>query len=57
MNMPYTTNEKAGKVRIVAIRMLRDGKSTREVSRYLGYAQSTIVKWKQNDVLRLYMNI
>ena len=28
-----------------AIRMLRSGKSTREVARYLGYAQSTIVKW------------
>lgn len=27
--------------------MLRDGKSTREVSRYLGYAQSTIVKWNK----------
>lgn len=27
--------------------MLRGGKSTREVSRYLGYAQSTIVKWNK----------
>ncbi len=27
--------------------MLKDGKSTREVSRYLGYAQSTIVKWNK----------
>ena len=43
--MAYTTNEHVGKVRIQAIRMIRDGKSTREVSRYLGYAQSTIVKW------------
>jgi transposase InsO family protein len=47
MNMPYTTNEKIGQVRIKAIRMLRDGKSTRAVSRYLGYAQSTIVKWNK----------
>lgn len=47
MRMAYTTNEKAGQVRILAIRMLRDGKSTREVSRYLGYAQSTIVKWNK----------
>lgn len=47
MNMAYTTNEKVGAVRVQAIRMLRDGKSTREVSRYLGYAQSTIVKWNQ----------
>jgi IS30 family transposase len=27
--------------------MLKDGKSTREVARYLGYAQSTIVKWNK----------
>lgn len=45
--MAYTTNEHIGKVRIQAIRMLRDGRSTREVSRYLGYAQSTIVKWNK----------
>jgi len=38
---------------VKAIRMLRDGKSTREVSRYLGYAQSTIVKWnKRKNELR-----
>jgi len=47
MTMAYTTNEKIGAVRVKAIRMLRDGKSTREVSRYLGYAQSTIVKWNK----------
>ena len=45
MSMAYTSNINIGKIRIQAIRMLRDGKSTREVSRYLGYAQSTIVKW------------
>lgn len=35
--------------------MLRDGKSTREVSRYLGYSQSTIVKWnkRRNEVWHL----
>lgn len=47
MKMAYTTNEHIGKVRIQAIHMLRDGKSTREVSRYLGYTQSTIVKWNK----------
>jgi transposase InsO family protein len=53
MTMPYTTNEKVGEVRVKAIRMLRDGKSTREVSRYLGYAQGTIVKWnKRRNELR-----
>jgi len=45
--MAYTTNINVGKIRIQAIRMLRDGKSTRQVSRYLGYAQSTIVKWNK----------
>lgn len=47
MRMPYTTNEKIGAVRVKAIRILQSGKSTREVSRYLGYAQSTIVKWNK----------
>lgn len=47
MRMSYTTNINIGKVRVQAIRMLRSGKSTREVSRYLGYAQSTIVKWNK----------
>jgi len=52
MTMAYTTNEKVGLVRVQAIRMLRAGKSTREVSRYFGYAQSTIVKWwkRKNEV-------
>lgn len=48
--MAYTTNANIGKVRIQAIRMLRSGKSTREVARHFGYAQSTIVKWwKRRD--------
>lgn len=52
MNMPYTSNENVGKVRLQAIRMLQEGKSTREVARYFGYAQSTIVKWnkRRNEV-------
>lgn len=43
--MAYTTNEKIGRVRIQAIRMIRDGHSTRVVARHFGYGQSTIVKW------------
>lgn len=43
--MAYTTNEKVGKVRILAIRMVLSGKSTRETARYFGYNQSTIVRW------------
>jgi len=50
MNMAYTTNEKVGKVRIQAIRMVSEGKSTREVARHFGYNQSTIVRWyKRKD--------
>lgn len=43
--MSYTTNQNVGKVRIQAIFLIRQGKTTREVARHLGYAQSTIVKW------------
>ncbi|MDQ3244969.1 MAG: helix-turn-helix domain-containing protein, partial [bacterium] len=52
MNMAYTTNEKLPRLRVLAIRMLETGKSTREVARYFGYAQSTIVKWskRKNEI-------
>lgn len=44
--MPYTTNVHIGKVRIEAIRLLRDERwSTRKVARHLGYSQSVVVKW------------
>lgn len=43
--MAYTTNEKIGRVRVLAIRMVLSGKSTRETARYFGYNQSTIVRW------------
>jgi transposase InsO family protein len=60
--MAYTTNEKVGRVRAQAVRMVRSGKSTREVARYFGYVQSTIVKWckraprafKQNGILETF---
>lgn len=45
MRMAYTKNENVAKVRAYAVRMVRGGKSTREVARHFGYAQSTIVKW------------
>lgn len=50
--MAYTTNEKVGKVRIAAIRMMALGKSSREVARHLGYNQSTIVRWykRKNEI-------
>lgn len=57
--MAYTSNEKVARVRAQAVRIVRSGKSTREVARHFGYAQSTIVKWckraprvfKQNGTL------
>ena len=45
MNMAYTTNEKLPHLRAEAVRMMRNGKSSREVARYFGYNQSTIVRW------------
>jgi transposase InsO family protein len=47
MRMSYTTNDKLPGIRAQAVMMLRSGKSTREVSKYFGYAQSTIVKWNK----------
>ena len=39
-------------MRVLAIRMVLNGKSTREVARYFGYNQSTIVRWykRRNEV-------
>lgn len=45
--MAYTTNEKVPRLRAQAVRMVRSGKSTREVARYFGYNQSSIVRWCQ----------
>ncbi len=45
--MAYTSNEKIGKVRIKAIRMMQSGKSSRETARYFGYNQSTVARWYQ----------
>jgi IS30 family transposase len=50
MTMAYTTNENIGKVRAQAVRMLESSKSTREVARYFGYAQGTIVKWSKRKL-------
>lgn len=43
--MVYTNNERIPRVRAQAVRMVRSGKSTREVARYFGYNQSSIVRW------------
>lgn len=45
--MPYTTNPKVERVRMLAVRMVLAGASTVEVARHFGYSQSVIVKWCQ----------
>src|SRR3989344_9550873 len=45
MEMAYDTSENLPRVRATAVRMVRSGKSTREVARHFGYSQSCIVKW------------
>ncbi|TXH07149.1 MAG: hypothetical protein E6Q06_03875 [Candidatus Moraniibacteriota bacterium] len=49
--MAYTTNPKAPQVRWQAVKMLRSGKSTREVARYFGYNQSTVARWERKSRL------
>lgn len=44
MNM-YTTNDRLPKLRAEAVKMIRSGKTTREVALHFGYSQSVIVKW------------
>jgi len=44
-NMAYTTNEKLPEVRQKAQELLKQGWSTRQVARHLGYTQGAIVKW------------
>lgn len=48
--MPYTLNPHLPRVRMQAVRLVtRDKWSTRQVARYLGFNQSTIVKWVKRD--------
>ena len=53
MNM-YTSNPNIEKVRVEAVAMVESGKTTREVARHFGYAQSTIVNWckKKRNITR-----
>jgi transposase InsO family protein len=50
--MAYSLNPHLPKVRWEAVKMLRTGKSTREVARYFGFHQSTVVRWKEKAKLR-----
>lgn len=43
--MAYDTSGNLPRVRADAVRMVRSGKSTREVARHFGYGQSCVVKW------------
>lgn len=45
MNMSYETNPNLPKVRAEAVKMVRAGRSTREVARHFGFSQSAVVKW------------
>lgn len=47
MYMAYTTNPRLPRVRMDAVRKVREGWSTVKVARHLGYSQSVIVKWEQ----------
>jgi transposase InsO family protein len=50
--MAYTINPQVPKVRWQAVKMLKAGRSTREVARYFGYNQSSIVRWAQKAKIR-----
>ena len=45
MYMAYTINPHLPRVRMQAVLLLRQGLSTRQVARHLGYSQGVIVKW------------
>jgi len=47
--MSYTTNPALPRVRMEAVRLVRQGKSTREVARHLGYSQAAIVQWMKRS--------
>lgn len=46
MGMPYTTNQYLPRLRMNAAQLvIKDGWSTRQVARYTGYNQSSVVRW------------
>jgi transposase len=50
MYMPYTNNPHLPKLRLDAVRKIKEGWSTRKVARYTGFNQSTIVRWSKRDI-------
>jgi len=43
--MSYTKNPNMPKVRMQAVRMLKQGYSTRQVARHFGYSYSSVSRW------------
>lgn len=58
MYMAYTTNPHLPRVRMQAAKLvIKKGWSTRQVARYTGFNQSTIVKWTQKARVMSSLNI
>ena len=45
MYMSYTTNPNLPRLRMEAVKMVRSGKSVREVARHFNYAHNTVLNW------------
>ena len=45
--MPYTSNPNLDRVRMQAVLLVRQGRTTREVARHFGYSHSSVVRWVQ----------
>lgn len=43
--MPYTSNPNLERVRMQAVRLVKQGWATREVARHFGYSHSSVVRW------------
>ena len=43
----YTSNPNIPKVRMEAVRMVRNGASTRQVARHFGFSHSSVVRWNR----------
>ena len=57
MNMAYSNNPNLPRVRMQAVKLVKQGWSTRKVARYLGYSHSSVVRWtKRVETERLHGN-
>src|SRR5262245_28061321 len=45
--MSYTSNPNLERVRMQAVKLVREGQTTREVARHFGYSHSSVVRWVQ----------